>query len=134
MNYKLTYSTSILRSDGAYIPADPANSDYAAYLTWVSEGNVPLPYVAPAAEAPKVCSPAQGLVALYALKQITEADVNAAIAGIPDAVQRYTAQIAFARAIEWRRDSAVMQMLAAMLGLTAQGLDELFAFAVTVEV
>lgn len=43
MNYKLTNSASILRSDGACIPADPANSDYAAYLTWVSEGNVPLP-------------------------------------------------------------------------------------------
>lgn len=79
-----------------------------------------------------VCSPAQGLVALYAVKQITEADVNAAIASIPDAVARYTTQIAFARATEWRKDSAAMQGLAALLALTEQDLDDLFAFAATV--
>jgi hypothetical protein len=40
--YKLTDNTSILRiSDGASIPADPANSDYAEYLEWVEEGNTP---------------------------------------------------------------------------------------------
>lgn len=80
-----------------------------------------------------VCSPAQGLVALFAVKQITEAEVNAAIAGITDPVLRYTTQIAFARATEWRRDSAAMQQLAALLALTEQDLDDLFAFAATVQ-
>ena len=30
-------------SDNAFIPFDPANTDYQAYLKWVSEGNEPLP-------------------------------------------------------------------------------------------
>jgi hypothetical protein len=28
-------------SDNAFIPFDPANTDYQAYLKWVSEGNTP---------------------------------------------------------------------------------------------
>ena len=88
----------------------------------------------PAPATPTVCSPAQGLVALFAIKQITESDVNATIAAITDPVARYTSQVAFARATEWRRDSASIQQLAALLGLTESDLDALFAFAVTVAV
>lgn len=44
MAYKRTKTDIIIRAkDGAYIPADPANIDYAAYLAWLDEGNTPQP-------------------------------------------------------------------------------------------
>ena len=40
--YKLTNGSSIQRlADNAFIPPDPANTDYAAYLKWLDEGNTP---------------------------------------------------------------------------------------------
>ena len=30
-------------TDNAFIPFDPANTDYQAYLKWLEEGNEPLP-------------------------------------------------------------------------------------------
>ena len=35
--------------DGAFIPADPNNMDYQAYLAWLDEGNEPTPYTPPLA-------------------------------------------------------------------------------------
>jgi hypothetical protein len=42
---KLTGETSCIKrlADNAFIPLDPANTDYQKYLEWLSEGNVPLP-------------------------------------------------------------------------------------------
>ena len=42
--YKLIKYLGIINSvqrlsDGAFIPFDPANTDYQAYLEWVDEGN-----------------------------------------------------------------------------------------------
>jgi len=56
-----TESTSVRRSDGWAIPPDPANTDYAAYLTWLEAGNTPDP--APEPPAPEPLTPAEKLAA-----------------------------------------------------------------------
>jgi antitoxin component HigA of HigAB toxin-antitoxin module len=49
MTYQLTTGDTILRlADNAFIPPDPANTDYAAYLAWLEEGNTPEPAPQPA--------------------------------------------------------------------------------------
>ena len=48
MTYQLTTGDTIRRiADGAFIPPDPANTDYAAYLAWVEDGNAPEPAPVP---------------------------------------------------------------------------------------
>jgi hypothetical protein len=42
-------------SDNAFIPFDPANTDYVAYLAWCAEGNVPTP-----ADQPTQPPPSEG--------------------------------------------------------------------------
>ena len=62
MTYQLTTGTTILRTtDGAFIPPDPANTDYAAYLAWLEAGNTPEP--APEPPAPEPLTPAEKLAA-----------------------------------------------------------------------
>ena len=44
MTYQVTQSDCILRTaDNAFIPPDPANTDYQAYLAWLEAGNTPEP-------------------------------------------------------------------------------------------
>jgi hypothetical protein len=62
MTYQLTNNELILRlTDNAFIPPDPANTDYAAYLEWVEQGGIPDP--APEPEPPVELTPAEKLAA-----------------------------------------------------------------------
>lgn len=83
---------------------------------------------------PQSCTPAQGLVALYALRGITEDALNSTIEAIEDDALRYTTRIGFARATEWRRASPSIVLMGELLSLSSADLDALFTHAVTVEV
>lgn len=58
--YKIADNNYILGPCGL-IPPDPSNTDYAAYLAWLDEGNTPEP--APEAVPPPELTPAQKLAA-----------------------------------------------------------------------
>jgi hypothetical protein len=51
--YQLTTGTSIIRlSDGATIPNDPGNRDFADFTAWLAAGNTPEPAPAPSPPPP----------------------------------------------------------------------------------
>lgn len=81
---------------------------------------------------PETASPAQGLMALYQLKQIAETDIETAINNIEDSAERYTAHIAYRKTTVWERHSQSMSIIATLLGLTEGDLDDLFRLAVTI--
>lgn len=65
--YKLSaYGGFIRISDGACIPADPANTDYQAVLAWIERGNTPQPVPEPPSP-----TPLQEIAAIEAANPIT---------------------------------------------------------------
>ena len=83
MSYKLTNSSPIVRiEDGAFIPADPANIDYAAYLTWLAEGNTPQPVDPVVPTVPEAVTKRKAILDALGL---TEAQLNSLLrlAGTP---------------------------------------------------
>lgn len=88
---------------------------------------------APKVTVPQTCTPGQGLVALFALKGITEEGLLGRIDTLPDPVASYTAQIAYSRSTIWERSSQTVQTMAQLMSLTESDLDQLFTYAVTVQ-
>lgn len=93
-------------------------------------GELPPP-VEPPPYIPQSVTPAQGLMALYKLKSITEDDILAAIGTIEDATLRYQALISYKKATVWERVSETMGVVAQLLELTETDKDELFTLGAT---
>lgn len=102
-----------------------------AFRKWVN-GQI-VEYVPPpsAPYVPQSVTPAQGLMALFVLKAITEDDILAAISTIEDATLHYQAQIAYKKATVWDRVSETMGVVAQLLALTETDKDELFTLGAT---
>lgn len=130
MTYQLTKSTAIIRnSDGASIPADPANTDYAIYLSWVEAGNTPDPVAVVPAPPVTSVSLFQARAALMSTPSATPGKTlfdlaDAALkqaGGIPLAAWEYSTVVT-------RTDTLMIQM-AAQFGLSDAQVDALFVTA-----
>lgn len=78
-DYQLTATAIILRTaDSAFIPADPANRDYQAYLAWVAAGNTPDP-VLPPSLVPIIAASTQALLIRQAKTAVAQGDHATAI-------------------------------------------------------
>ena len=127
--YQLTSdkAVTIRLEDGAFIPNDPANTAYQAYLRWTAQGNQPAPAPVPPKVVPQIVTRYQGRAALM-------------YAGLLDQVQAYMdredtdplCRLAWNETQEFNRSSLLVMAVAIVLGLTSEQVDELFLKAASI--
>jgi hypothetical protein len=85
-------TTIIVRdADGAWIPTDPFNADYEAYLTWVKIGGVATKATGPTIDPSSVISgSAQALALIQAKSLLAQGDTTGAITALLKLVENMT--------------------------------------------
>ena len=147
--YQLTAFGCIKRlADNAFIPFDPVNADYQAYLAWLAEGNEPLPAPEPerltlqqerdqaslsrfefasrAAQAGFVTYPE---AAAWATGQAMPANVQALIETLPEE-RRGPILLDVLAMPAIRRNGSIMPAIIAAFGATEEQADALFGIGV----
>ena len=122
MTYSLLQIPGVVKrdADGAFIPDDPANTDWQAYQAWLAEGNTPNPYVPPPPSIPQQ-------VPMWAVRTVLQND------GLFDQAQALVeASTDNALKNVWEygnfadRNSNAIATLSAALGLTSEQVDQMF--------
>jgi hypothetical protein len=139
--YGSTSSDAVIRaSDGALIPNDPANRDYAAYQAWLADGGLPDPYAAPAPVVPPSISDRQFYQQLAVQGVISEADALAANAAvIPPALlaiidampsaEQFGAKMLLSGATTFERNNLLTIRIGTAHGWSAAQIDAFFIAA-----
>lgn len=121
--------TGVLRTaDGAVIPSDVSNKDYAAYLDWKGKGNTPLPLPVLPPAIPYAVSPFQAQAALDEIGKLAQVE-----ALMTDPATPKKTKMAWNKATEFRRTSPTVLAMAQAIGLTSAQLDDLFIRAAQIE-
>lgn len=128
--YQLTSASNVVRlQDGAIIPADPENRDYADALEWLAgEGLESFPEAPP--EPPVVPDRVSAFQARAALADAGLLDMVEGM--MADPATPVKARLAWQHATEFLRTSPTVLGMGAALGLDETALDAMFIHAATI--
>lgn len=127
--YKInTANGDIHRQDGFVITAPYDEPEYLEYAAWVQAGNSPEEiYIQPSVPVPESVSRFQARAALYTAGYLEAIEQVMQDLGTP-----MLSKLAWQDALEFRRDSALVASMGALLSLSEVQIDDLFRLAATI--